>query len=221
MLAATKKSLETLQGKLNSFKTEIEDPEEIKYIKQEIYSLESQIQSYKKEDTTELNNKKEELQEQLRELDKQLAHKEVNEKAKERIRELEEEEIKLSEKIAELEGLEILSEEFIRTKVELLEEKVNSKFKYVKFKMFKNQINGGLEETCEPCINGVPYSSNLNSAAKINVGLDIINTLCNHYNINAPIFIDNRESTNKIIDVDSQVINLIVSKDKTLKVEVI
>lgn len=220
MLAATKKSLETLQGKLNSFKTEIEDPEEIKYIKQEIYSLESQIQSYKKEDTTELNNKKEELQGQLRELDKQLAHKEVNEKAKERIRELEEEEIKVSEKIAELEGLEILSEEFIRTKVELLEEKVNSKFKYVKFKMFKNQINGGLEETCEPCINGVPYSSNLNSAAKINAGLDIINTLCNHYSINAPIFIDNRESTNKIIDVDSQVINLIVSQDKKLKVEV-
>ncbi|NFC29205.1 acyl-CoA dehydrogenase [Clostridium botulinum] len=221
MLVTAKKSLDTLQDKLNSFKTDIEEPEEIKYIKQEIYNIESQIQSYKKEDVTELNNKKEELQGQLRELDKQLAHKEVNEKAKERIRELEEEEIKLSEKIAELEGLEILSEEFIRTKVELLEEKVNSKFKYVKFKMFKNQINGGLEECCEPCINGVPYSSNLNSAAKINAGLDIINTLCNHYNINAPIFIDNRESTNKIIDVDSQVINLIVSKDKKMKVEVI
>lgn len=221
MLTAAQKSLTALQEKLNNFKTDTEEPEEIKYIKQEIYSLESQIRAYKKEDTTELNNKKEELQGQLRELDKQLAHKEVNEKAKERIRELEEEEIKLSEKIAELEGLEILSEEFIRTKVELLEEKVNSKFKYVKFKMFKNQINGGLEERCEPCINGVPYSSNLNSAAKINAGLDIINTLCNHYNINAPIFIDNRESTNKIIDVDSQVINLIVSKDKKMKVEVI
>ncbi|MCW6086258.1 MULTISPECIES: AAA family ATPase [Clostridium] len=219
MLAEAKKSLETLQGKLNSFKTEIEDPEKIKYIKQEIYSFESQIQSYKKEDTTELNNKKEELQEQLRKLDKQLAFKETNEKAKARIKQLEEEETKLSEKIAELEGLEILSEEFVRTKVELLEEKVNSKFKYVKFKMFKNQINGGLEETCEPCINGVPYSSNLNSAARINAGLDIINTLCNHYGVNAPIFIDNRESTNKIIDVDSQVINLIVSLDKNLKVE--
>ncbi len=221
MLAVAQKSLVVLQNKLNNFQTDMEEPEEIKYIKQEIYNIESQIQSYRKEDTTELNNKKEELQEQLRELDKQLAHKEVNEKAKERIRELEEEEIKLSEKIAELEGLEILSEEFIRTKVELLEEKVNSKFKYAKFKMFKNQINGGLEECCEPCINGVPYSSNLNSAAKINAGLDIINTLCNHYNINAPIFIDNRESTNKIIDVDSQVINLIVSKDKKMKVEVI
>ncbi|WP_035293816.1 AAA family ATPase [Clostridium sp. KNHs214] len=221
MLEAAQKSLEALQDKLNNFKTDIEEPEEIKYIKQEIYNLESQIQSYKKEDVTQLNNKKEELQEQLRELDKQLAFKEANEKAKDRIKELEEEETKLSEKIAELEGLEILSEEFIRTKVELLEEKVNSKFKYVKFKMFKNQINGGLEETCEPCINGVPYSSNLNSAAKINAGLDIINTLCSHYGVQAPIFIDNRESINEIIPVESQVINLIVSKDKELKVEVI
>lgn len=220
MLAAAQKSLEALQDKLNSFKTDIEEPEEIKSIKSEIEDLQTQINNFKAENTSELQLKKQELQEQLRELDKQLAFKEANKKAKARIKELEEEESKLSEKIAELEGLEILSEEFIRTKVELLEEKVNSKFKYVKFKMFNNQINGGLEECCEPCIDGVPYSSNLNSASKINAGLDIINTLCSHYNINAPIFIDNRESTNKIIDVDSQVINLIVSQDKKLKVEV-
>jgi len=87
--------------------------------------------------------------------------------------------------------------------------------------MFRNQVNGGLEEVCEPCINGVPFTSNLNTAARINAGLDIINTLCAHYGVNAPIFVDNRESTNRIIDVDSQVINLIVSKDKKLKVEVI
>lgn len=220
MLAAAQKSLSALKDKLNNFKADIEEPEEIKSIKSEIEDLQTQINNFKAENTSELQLKKQELQEQLRELDKQLAFKEANEKAKARIKELEEEESKLSEKIAELEGLEILSEEFIRTKVELLEEKVNSKFKYVKFKMFRNQINGGLEECCEPCINGVPYSSNLNSAARINAGLDIINTLCNHYGVNAPIFIDNRESTNKIIPVESQVINLIVSKDKELKVEV-
>lgn len=221
MLAAAQKSLEALQDKLNSFKTDIEEPEEIKSIKSEIEDLQTQINNFKAENTSELQLKKQELQEQLRELDKQLAFKEANKKAKARIKELEEEENKLSEKIAKLEGLEIISEEFVRTKVELLEEKVNSKFKYVKFKMFRNQINGGLEECCEPCIDGVPYSSNLNSAAKINAGLDIINTLCSHYGVQAPIFIDNRESTNKIIPVESQVINLIVSNDKELKVEVI
>ncbi|MEW9093981.1 MAG: AAA family ATPase [Clostridiaceae bacterium] len=222
MLDAAEKSLTALQEKLNNFLSgDIQEPEEIVAIKNEIESLKSEIENFKVEDIADLKQKKQELQTELQQLDKQLAYQEINEEAKNRIKELEEEETKLSEKIAELEGLEILSEEFIRTKVELLEERVNSKFKYVKFKMFRNQINGGLEECCEPCIKGVPFTSNLNTSAKINAGLDIINTLCKHYNVYAPIFIDNRESTNRIIDVDSQIINLIVSKDKQLKVEVL
>ena len=90
----------------------------------------------------------------------------------------------------------------------------------VKFKLFNNLVNGGLEECCEPLVNGVPFSSNLNTAAKINAGVDIINTLSDYYNFYAPIFIDNRESVNDLIETESQVINLIVSKDKELKVEV-
>lgn len=220
-LITTQKSLEEFHDKLNNLKPEnTEVPKEVKSIKNEIQELKIEINDFRTEDVSELNQRKLVIQSQLQQLDKQLAYKDMNEKANKRIKQLEEEEMKLNEKIAELEGLEILSEEFIRTKVELLEERVNSKFKYVKFKMFRNQINGGLEECCEPCIKGVPFTSNLNTAAKINAGLDIINTLCNHYGVNAPIFIDNRESTNKIIDVSSQIINLIVSKDKSLRVEV-
>lgn len=222
ILENTERALAALQEKLNKFNLEeVEEPKEIKIIKDEIKNLTTEIENFKAEGTSELKNKKQDLQVQLQELEKQLAYKDINEKAKVRIKELEEEETKLSEKIAELEGLEILSEEFIRTKVELLEERVNSKFKYVKFKMFKNQINGGLEECCEPCINGVPFTSNLNTAAKINAGLDIINTLCSHYGVQAPIFIDNRESVNQLIETNSQIINLIVSTDKKLRVEVI
>lgn len=221
MLDSAEKYLVLLEEKLTKLNAEdTEKPVEVVELEKEIADLQEQIKNFKAEDVSELKQKKQDLQEQLKNLDKQLAYKEINEKAKVRVAELEEVENKLSEKIAELEGLEILSEEFIRTKVELLEEKVNSKFKYVKFKMFKNQINGGLEECCEPCINGVPFTSNLNTAAKINAGLDIINTLCSHYEIQAPIFIDNRESVNQLIETNSQVINLIVSKDKNLKVEV-
>ncbi|MBO0558966.1 hypothetical protein EXQ37_03785 [Clostridium botulinum] len=153
------------------------------------------------------------------EIDKLLATEEINNKNKNRIAELEDLEKELSSKIAKLEGQEILAEEFIRTKVELLEEKVNSKFKYVKFKMFKDQINGGLEECCEPLVGGVPFTSNLNTAAKINAGIDIINTLSRFYGVRAPIFIDNRESVNKLIETDSQIINLFVSEDKELRIE--
>lgn len=135
------------------------------------------------------------------------------------------EELSLQEKelAAEYEKLEhelYLTEEFIRTKVNLLEEKINSKFKYARFKLFRTQINGGLEECCETLYEGVPYSGGLNNAARINVGLDIINTLSEHYGFFAPIFIDNAEAVTKLIDTKAQTISLVVSeKDKQLRVE--
>lgn len=134
-------------------------------------------------------------------------------------------ELSLQEKelAAEYEKLEhelYLTEEFIRTKVNLLEDKINSKFQYARFKLFKTQINGGLEECCETLYDGVPYSSGLNNAARINVGLDIINTLSEHYGFFAPIFIDNAEAVTKLIDTKAQTISLVVSeKDKQLRVE--
>ncbi|WP_432613310.1 hypothetical protein [Bacillus subtilis] len=66
----------------------------------------------------------------------------------------------------------------------------------------------------------MPYSSGLNNAARINVGLDIINTLNDYYRITAPIFVDNSEAVTKLINTNSQILSLIVSeKDKQLRVE--
>jgi hypothetical protein len=64
---------------------------------------------------------------------------------------------------------------------------------------------------CVATFNGVPYPS-MNNAAKVNVGLDIINVLSDHYGFTAPIFIDNKESVSHLIEVKSQVICLTVSK---------
>ncbi len=113
-----------------------------------------------------------------------------------------------------------MCDEFIKTKVKLMESSINSKFKYVKFRFFKTQVNGGIDEDCEALVDGVPFSTNLNSGAKINAGIDIINTLANYYGIKAPIFIDNRESTTKLIDTESQIVNLVVSSsDKKLRIK--
>ena len=113
--------------------------------------------------------------------------------------------------MADIESQEFLCEEFIRTKVDMLEEKINKLFKNVKFKMFNTLINGGIEETCQTLINGVPYSD-ANNAAKINAGLEIINVISKHYQRSFPVFIDNRESVTKIIPTDCQIANLIVSE---------
>ena len=99
----------------------------------------------------------------------------------------------------------------------MTENKVNSLFKTVKFKMFNGLINGGSEETCETLIAGVPYQD-ANNAAKINSGIDIINVLSEHYQVHAPIFIDNSEAVNEILNSKSQMIKLYVTEDKELKI---
>jgi len=140
--------------------------------------------------------------------------------SEERIRELEEQERELAAEYEKLEHQLYLTEEFIRTKVNSLEAKINSKFKFARFKLFETQINGGLQETCVTTYNGVPYDSGLNNAARIVVGLDIIETLSEYYGFSAPIFIDNAEGITRLPIINSQIIALYVSeKDKQLRVE--
>ena len=185
----------------------------------DIKSLEDEINAFTEIDNSSLLRKKRELQEQLDNVTRLLNKKDNNITLKARIKELEDEEKELSVAIAKQEGLQYLAEQFIRTKVELLEAGINKKFKgTVEFKLFDNQINGGLSETCEALIEGVPFS-NANTAAQINAGLNILNTLCEHFNAYAPVFVDNAESVNKIGKTESQLIKLTVSLDKKLVVE--
>lgn len=137
----------------------------------------------------------------------------------ERIDELEEEQQELGKVMERLEKTEHLINEFERAKVSMLNERINSKFKLARFKLFQDQLNGGLKAVCETTYNGVPYSD-LNAAMKINIGLDIIQTLQAHHGVKAPIFVDNRESITKLQDIGTQTVSLVVSEqDKVLRVE--
>lgn len=137
-----------------------------------------------------------------------------------RIAELETEEKELSAQHEQLEHESYLIEEFTKAKVNLLTEKINSKFKQARFNLFDEQVNGGLSETCVTTFEGIPYGAGLNNAACINVGLDIIDTLAKHYGVQAPIFVDNAESVTELTDIYSQIIGLVVSKpDKVLRIE--
>lgn len=137
-----------------------------------------------------------------------------------RIKDLKAQEQALAKEYEKLERELFLIEQFTRAKVNLLESQINQKFQYARFKLFSDQINGGLTEVCETTYQGVPFSTGLNHGAQIMVGLDIINTLSAHYGLSLPCFIDNAEAITNIPAVNSQVIQLIVSeKDKTLRVE--
>ena len=169
-------------------------------------------------DTSGLKTQKEIVKKEIDAIKKELAVEEEIKKADLRVEELKKEEATLAQQVADVEGEMILADEFTKAKIDALESKINQKFKFVKFKMFDTQVNGGEVECCEATINGVPFSD-ANTASKINAGIDIINTLSGFYNVNAPIFIDNRESVVNVLKTDSQLINLVVSEqDKQLRV---
>lgn len=189
---------------------------------EELEKINNEIQSDEQETSGAVQTINEQIKEKKQEMKLVLNDLLCIDKAKQalkRIEELKEEERKMADDYNEVEQQSFLIEEFIRTKMNLMEERINSKFKYARFKLFEEQVNGGLTETCETLYEGVPYSKGLNNAARINVGLDIINTLNEHYGISAPIFVDNSEAVTNLIDVNAQVISLIVSKqDKELRV---
>ncbi len=160
------------------------------------------------------------LEMQLEEERQKLAEIEAAKRINNRVEELKKEEKELVKQYEELEKELYLCEKFIVKKVELLEEKINSQFQMAKFKLFEEQINGGIIECCEILYNGVPFDKGLNRGAQINVGLDIINTLAKHYNFVAPIFIDNAEAIVNIISTEGQQIKLYVKENqKTLTIK--
>lgn len=209
--------IKQLEDELTSIN--IEELEEYKQIMAQIEDKKSRIKELEELQKNEDNSAQvRETESKINELNRVLAKAELIKNNQARIDELKARERELAEMIADIEKKEFLCEQFILTKANLLESKLNSKFKLVSFKLFNQLVNGGIEETFVTTVNGVPFED-LNNAMKINAGLDIINTLTKYYNFSAPIFIDNRESVNEIVDIDSQIINLIVSKDKKLKIE--
>lgn len=136
-----------------------------------------------------------------------------------RIAELEAREKELAAQFEQKEAELFLTEEFIKAKVSMLTDRINSKFTLARFKLFEQQVNGGVTEVCEATFNGVPYGS-LNHGSRVNVGLDIINTLAEFHQFAPPIFIDNAESVTSLIPTKGQQIRLVVSAtDKSLRFE--
>ncbi|MBE0430075.1 MAG: AAA family ATPase [Thermoleophilia bacterium] len=197
-------------------------PAEHASTEEEISKLEAEIASLGEGNTEALATVDAEiadLKAQISELEAKLAQVDQREKSQERIRELAAKERELAAEFERLEKELHLCETFIKTKVGLLEEKINAKFQLARFKLFEVQINEGVKECCETLVNGVPYSD-LNNGSRINVGLDIINTLSEYYGFTAPIFVDNAEAVTALSDTRGQLIRLVVSgADKDLRVE--
>ncbi len=139
--------------------------------------------------------------------------------ARQRILELEQQEQEAVEALNRLNKLLEMIDSFQRYKAALVEQGVNARFRLARFRLFRQQLDGSLESRCDVVCGGVPYSG-LNSAMRINAGIDIINTLSSSFGVQVPLFIDNAESVTALEKTNSQLIRLVVSpRDNSLQVE--
>ena len=166
----------------------------------------------------ELKEQRNALSTAIDSLKSRLKKRDDNAKAQARIDELETQLSKQSDEIAELERIEFTMLEFSKARSAAIEQRIDGLFSLVRFRWIAPAINGAEKETCEVTLNGKPYST-CSNAERIIIGLDIINAICKSQGVYAPIFVDNAESVNDIIPMQSQVISLIVSRDEQLVIE--
>lgn len=177
--------------------------------------IKARIESSQTDSSKPLAEEKEKLagiMARMEETEAQLAQIKTFDSINERIEELKEQETELGNTYTKLQAELGWTEHFMRVKVKSIEADVNKHFKFVKFKMFNQLINGALEDCCEPLIDGVPFSDGLNKGSRMKAALDIANTLSEHYGVKLPVIIDDCESYTNLPDVDTQVIKLIADK---------
>ena len=154
-----------------------------------------------------------------------IAKAKASEDSRRRVGQLRQELKDTAEQVEYLEQGLHLCEEFVRTKARLVTEGINSRFKSIRFRLFRNQIKGGMKEVCEPLVENVLYRGwvdyrSANYAAQVNAKLDIVSTLMKHYGVHLPVLMDQGESVTRPLAVEEQLIRFIVSpKHNEVKVE--
>lgn len=158
---------------------------------------------------------------QIADISEKLGGAAVLDNAKSRLHDLEETARRIASELEACERLLWLADEFTRYKATFIEDGINSRFRQAKFKLFERQVNGTLADCCMATYQGVPYED-INTSMRMNLGLDIIETISRHYGANVPLFCDNAESVSEWNHTDAQTIRLYVSeRDKELRIETI
>ena len=169
------------------------------------------------------------LQEQLQEHQKRLdaaravmVRRDAGQNAEKRVRELQKQQKDAAAMMARYENLVVDCEGYTKARCALLEESINNLFPSVRWKLFNNQINGGIADCCMcmiPC-NGVlvPYDT-ANTAAQIHADAEIVGVISDHAGAILPLFLDGSERVNVLPPHNGQLIALGVTYDDQIKVE--
>lgn len=160
-----------------------------------------------------------ELSRQIAAISEKLGGEAVLANAETRLHELEESARQIASALEQCERLLWLADEYLRFKAAFIEDSINSRFHCARFRLFECQVNGALAECCMATYQGVPYDD-VNTSMRMNLGLDIINTISQHYSVSVPLFCDNAESVSEWLPADTQTIRMYVSeRDNELRIE--
>lgn len=193
---------------------DLDNDVQVNDLKAELFMLELDEDNTSDDQLKRIDSELSELADKRSTLQTELTKYDVIRDITKRINELEKEQQRLINEKNLVDETAFLLDEFVKAKVEMLEDTINKHFTITTFKMANVLVNGSVEDCCETMVDGVPYRS-LNNAARINAGIDIINALTKFYNVTAPVFIDNAEAVTKFVNCNSQTIKLIV--DETCK----
>lgn len=167
---------------------------------------------------TELENEREPIGIRYNEVLELLGKKEAFDRITARIAEINEYKLTYRAQLDELDKQLDVVREYNQKADQLLEDRVNEHFRFVKWSMFKTNLKGEREATCECYHDGVPYRR-LNTAAKVNAGIDIAYTFAKYNEIEVPMLLDECESVNHPICRGGQQIRMVVTTDDELKFE--
>ena len=137
------------------------------------------------------------------------------------IRRLDEEARTLAQQLSDADRDEDTMRRYTRARIETVEQRVNSLFRTVRFRLFEYTNEGGEVDTCVPLVgdDGVPYPV-ANTAAQVWAGLEIIRVLQQHAGVSAPVFVDGAERVTHFPRMDHQAILLrVVEGVRPMRVE--
>ena len=182
----------------------------------QIATLTSNLPSFEQSDNTALINTKKSLLNDIQELSKQLGKKDEYDKQIEKIN-IKQKELKDSAaELARLEGLLSKVNQYEREKAQIISDRVNGKFDYIKVEMTEVNKSGDIVDTCRILDAYGVNASVTNFASQVRCGIDISTAFCKFYGVNLPEFIDFAESIceNNYPTTERQTIKLIVDDCK-------
>lgn len=170
---------------------------------------------------SKLSLERAEMNEELAEIEKELARAKARESIDNRILELKETRKETVKNIADCNRILLALQKYKTECARILEREVNKHFNIVRFSLFKEQTNGELKDICTPCVNGISYDTNLNFAHRILAEMDICSTFQRAHGITLPLIIDEASSIDpwRLDGFEQQLIIIARSDDNELTIK--